>query len=138
MTRDLDALEAIPTLSLEDFLRPSFAAAGSSSLSLCDSESASVSASASVAAAPYDQDTDLDAPEEVDPRVAGALDELNSAMSENNELEVELAGARRRRKHARSASTREVEATRKKLRCVLYESFSPIARFQQLIAFPFN
>ena len=45
----------------------------------------------------YDADTDLEVPEEVDPRVGDALDELNDSMTEVNALETELNAARRRR-----------------------------------------
>jgi hypothetical protein len=41
-----------------------------------------------------------------------------------------------RRGAARAKS--EVFRARQTLRCVLYKSFSPIARFQRLIASPFN
>ena len=40
-------------------------------------------------------------PEEVDPRVGDALDELNDSMTDVNTLETELNAARRRRQGER-------------------------------------
>jgi hypothetical protein len=110
MAQGLDALEEIPTLSLEDFLRPAFMNAnGASSSSGHGSDNGGNSVPSSQPDTPrprtppsshYDADTDLEVFEEVDPRVSGALDELNDSMTDVNALETELSAARRRRQGA--------------------------------------
>ena len=109
MGQSLDALEEIPTLSLEDFLRPAFMDNGGGS-SATGSEAGTsappsqpdtprqttAGAGAASSSSHYDADTDLEVPEEVDPRVGDALEELNNSMTDVNTLETELVAARRR------------------------------------------
>lgn len=104
MGQSLDALEEIPTLSLDDFLRPAFMNTGANSghgsdagTSAPPSQPDTPRLADASAASHYDADTDLEVPEEVDPRVGDALDELNNSMTDVNILETELSAARRRR-----------------------------------------
>ena len=118
----LDALEAIPTLTLEDFLHPGFMAGGSDSgmsapSSRCDTPrgGGDEDRTAAAAASHYDADTDLEVPEEVDPRVSGALDELNDAMTRVNELEAAYNAARRSRTAVRRDSAMRVAEVERRL-----------------------
>jgi hypothetical protein len=51
----------------------------------------------------------------VDPRVAGALDEMNEAMMSVNDAETALAAAKRRRRAHKAEGSQKIEETRKKL-----------------------
>lgn len=111
----LDRLESIPTLSLDDFLqfqRPGGAGSSDAGTSVPPSEGPSRPESPR---GHYDQDTDLEVPEEVDPRVGAALDELNDAMSRVNELEGELIAARRRRKTTRADQEKRLASVERAL-----------------------
>ena len=111
----LDRLESIPTLSLDDFLhfqRPGGAGSSDAGTSVPPSE---VPSRPESPRGHYDQDTDLEVPEEVDPRVGAALDELNDAMSRVNELEGELIAARRRRKTTRADQEKRLASVERAL-----------------------
>ena len=100
----LDRLEAIPTLSLDDFLTFRGGARAGSSDAGTESHhggGASEPDDARTPATHYDADTDLEVPEEVDPRVQDALEELNLSMTSVNALEGRLSAARKARKQTR-------------------------------------
>jgi len=107
---ELDHLEEIPTMSLEDFLTPAFLGRAGTSVSTSapPSEFGDVDP-------PYQPDDDLEFAEDVDPRVAGALDEMNEAMMAVNDIELELGAAKRRRRLHKSDGGTKIEDTRKKL-----------------------
>ena len=107
---ELDHLEEIPTMSLEDFLTPAFLGRAGTSVSTSapPSEFGDVDP-------PYQPDDDLEFAEDVDPRVAGALDEMNEAMMAVNDIEIELGAAKRRRRLHKSDGGTKIEETRKKL-----------------------
>jgi hypothetical protein len=100
----LDRLEAIPTLSLDDFLTFRGGARAGSSDAGAESHhggGASEPDDARTPATHYDADTDLEVPEEVDPRVQDALEELNLSTTSVNALEGRLSAARKARKQTR-------------------------------------
>ena len=107
---ELDHLEEIPTMSLEDFLTPAFLGRAGTSVSTSapPSEFGDVDP-------PYQPDNDLEFAEDVDPRVGGALDEMNEAMMAVNDIELELSAAKRRRRLHKSDGGTKIEDTRKKL-----------------------
>ena len=107
---ELDHLETIPTMSLEDFLTPAFLGRGDGGTSVSTSAPPS-----ELGDAPYAPDDDLEFAEEVDPRVAGALDEMNEAMMSVNDAETALVDAKRRRRAHKAEGSRKIEETRKKL-----------------------
>lgn len=107
---ELDHLETIPTMSLEDFLTPAFLGHGDGGTSVSTSAPPS-----ELGDPPYAPDDDLEFAEEVDPRVAGALDEMNEAMMSVNDAETALAAAKRRRRAHKAEGSQKIEGTRKKL-----------------------
>ena len=107
---ELDHLETIPTMSLEDFLTPAFLGRGDGGTSVSTSAPPS-----ELGDPPYAPDDDLEFAEEVDPRVAGALDEMNEAMMSVNDAETALAAAKRRRRAHKAEGSQKIEETRKKL-----------------------
>jgi len=107
---ELDHLETIPTMSLEDFLTPAFLGRGDGGTSVSTSAPPS-----ELGDPPYAPDDDLEFAEEVDPRVAGALDEMNEAMISVNDAETALAAAKRRRRAHKAEGSQKIEETRKKL-----------------------
>ena len=107
---ELDHLETIPTMSLEDFLTPAFLGRGDGGTSVSTSAPPS-----ELGDPPYAPDDDLEFAEEVDPRVAGALDEMNEAMMSVNDAETALAAAKRRRRAHKAEGSQKIEGTRKKL-----------------------